>query len=70
MSAIFLPCSIGTTLAGGWYSATCSSPESTQVILLEVDAVLVLQDAARPHAGGHRVAAVDADALALEVLRA
>ena len=33
MSAIFLPFSIGTTLAGGRYSATCSSPESTHVIL-------------------------------------
>ena len=32
ISSIFLPGSIGTTLAGGLYSATCSSPDSTQVI--------------------------------------
>ena len=32
-SAIFFPFSIGTTFDGGRYSATCSSPESTQVIL-------------------------------------
>ena len=36
--------------------------------LAEIDAVLVLQHAARPDAGGDRVAAVDADPLALEVL--
>ena len=35
----------------------------------KVDAVFVLQHAARPHAGRDRVAAVDADALAFEVLR-
>ena len=32
MSSIFLPASIGTTFDGALYSATCSSPESTQVI--------------------------------------
>src|SRR3712207_8749305 len=32
-SAIFFPDSIGTTFSGGRYSATCSSPDSTQVIL-------------------------------------
>src|SRR5262249_28091792 len=35
ISPMFLPFSIGTTLAGARYSATCSSPESTQVILLK-----------------------------------
>ncbi len=37
--------------------------------LAEIDAVFVLQDAARPDAGGDRIAAVDADPLAFEVLR-
>src|SRR6266852_4657893 len=35
MSPMLLLFSIGTTLAGARYSATCSSPESTQVILLK-----------------------------------
>ena len=35
---------------------------------VEVDAVLVGEDRPRPHAGRHRVAAVDADLRALEVL--
>ena len=37
--------------------------------LAEIDAVLLLQDAARPHAGRDGVAAIDADPLAFEVLR-
>jgi hypothetical protein len=37
--------------------------------LAQIDAVFLLQDAARPHAGGDRVAAVDADLPAFEVFR-
>jgi hypothetical protein len=66
--AIFFPFSMGTTFFGGTYSATCSSPDSTQVILRQIDAVLFLQDAARPDARRHRVAAIDADALAFQIL--
>jgi hypothetical protein len=33
IAAMSLPFSIGTTFAGALYSATCSSPDSTQVIL-------------------------------------
>ena len=33
ISAMSLPFSIGTTFFGALYSATCSSPDSTQVIL-------------------------------------
>ena len=33
ISPMSLPFSIGTTFAGGLYSATCSSPDSTQVTL-------------------------------------
>jgi len=36
----------------------------------EIDSVLVLQDAARPDARRHRIAAIDADLFAFEVLRA
>ena len=36
---------------------------------VQVDAVLVLQDAARPQAGRDGVAAIDADLLAFEILR-
>ena len=37
--------------------------------LVQVDTVFGLQDAARPQPGGHRIAAVDPDHAALEVLR-
>ena len=37
--------------------------------LLQVDAVLVGQDATRPHAGGDGVAAIDADLHSFEILR-
>jgi hypothetical protein len=38
--------------------------------LVEIDAVLVLENAARPDAGGDGVAAIDADLLAFEILGA
>ena len=37
--------------------------------LAQIDAVFILQNAARPHAGRDRIAAIDADALALKILR-
>ena len=65
-----LPFSIGTTFDGRLVFGDVLVARQHPGDLGEVDAVLVLQDAARPHAGGDGVAAVDADALAFEVLRA
>ena len=65
---MFFPFSIGTTLDGrpvlGHMLVAGQHPGD----LVEIDAVLVLQDAARPDAGGDRVAAVDADPPAFQVL--
>ena len=69
MSAIFLPFSIGTTFARRPIFRDVLVAGKHPGDLSQIDAVLLLQDAARPYAGRDRVAAIDADLLAFEVLR-
>src|SRR5262249_55431760 len=64
-----LPAGACTTFGGSLSSLTCSSSSTNPGHLRDVDAVVVLQDAARPDAGRHRVGA-HARLLPFEVLGA
>src|SRR6516164_8039080 len=68
MSIICFPFSIGTTFGGGRYFRHVLVAREHPGDLAQIDAVLRLQDAARPYAGRNGVAAVDADFAPFEVL--
>src|SRR5215471_19050574 len=54
----------------GWYSATSSSPESTQVIVSRSTSYWLLGHPTRPQASGHSVPPVDTDLLSFQILGA